>query len=298
MADVKLIVGATGALGGEVCRLLAERGDKVRALVRATADPEKLVELKKLGAELAEGDLKDAASLERACRGARAVISTASSTLSRQSGDSIQTVDLEGQMRLVDAAKAAGVGRFVFISFRDNPAIQFPLTKAKRAVERRLKESGLNYTVLQASYFMEVWLSPALGFDYANAKARIYGEGRNKLSWISFADVAQFAVAVLGKPTAHNAILEIGGPEALSPLEVVKIFEEESGRKFAVEHVPEEALGAQKASASDPLSETFAGLMLQYAAGDAIEMRSTLATFPVKLTSVRQYAKRVLGPAA
>jgi uncharacterized protein YbjT (DUF2867 family) len=291
---VILIAGATGVLGGEVCRLLAERGDQVRALVRATADPERLVELKKLGAELAEGDLKDAGSLERACRGARAVISTASCTLSRQSGDSIQTVDLEGQMRLVDAAKAAGVGRFVFISFRDNPAIQFPLTKAKRAVEQRLKESGLDYTVLQASYFMEVWLSPALGFDHANAKARIYGAGRNKVSWISFADVAQFAVAVLAKPAAYKTILEIGGPEALSPLEVVKIFEEESGRKFAVEHVPEEALGAQKASATDPMSETFAGLMLQYAAGDEIEMRRTLEDIPLKLTSVRQYAKRVL----
>lgn len=293
-----LIVGATGVLGGEVCRLLAERGDKVRALVRSRANPEKLVELKKLGAELAEGDLKDAASLERACRGAGAVISTASSTLSRQPGDSIQSVDLEGQMRLVDAAKAAGAGRFVFISFRNNPAIQYPLTKAKRAVEQRLHQSGLDYTVLQASYFMEVWLSPALGFDYANAKARIYGAGTSKVSWISFADVAKFAAAVLVKPAARKTILEIGGPEALSPLEVVKVFEQESGRKYTVEQVPEDALRAQKAGAADPMSETFAGLMLQYAAGDEIDMRRMLEAYPVKPTSVRQYANRVLGKAA
>src|SRR5579864_7185777 len=101
MSDTHLVVGATGLLGGEICRLLAERGDKVRALVRATANPERLVELKKLGAELSEGDLKDGASLDRACRGAHTVISTASATLSRQTGDSIQTVDMEGQMSLV-----------------------------------------------------------------------------------------------------------------------------------------------------------------------------------------------------
>src|SRR5689334_6623718 len=243
--DAHLIVGATGLVGSQVCRLLAEGGHKVRALVRGTANPEKLVELKKLGAEFAEGDLKDQASLERACRGAGAVISTASSTLSRQAGDSIQTVDLEGQLRLVDAAKAAGIGRFVFLSFRNNPAIQYPLTRAKRAVEQRLRESGLNYTSLQASYFMEIWLSPVLGFDYAHAKARIYGTGQNAISWISSSDVAQVAVGVLASPAAQKTILEIGGPEALSPLEVVKIFEQASGRKFELEHVPEDALQAQ-----------------------------------------------------
>jgi len=294
MSNVTLIAGATGMLGGEICRLLAERGDKVRALVRATSNPEKLVELKKLGAELAEGDLKDGASLERACRGAGAVISTASSTLARQPGDSIQTVDLEGQMRLVDAAKGAGVRRFVFISFRNNPAIQFPLTKAKRAVEQRLKESGVDYTVLEASYFMEIWLSPALGFDYSSAKARIYGTGQNKISWISFADVAQFTVAALSNDSARNMVLEIGGSEALSPLEVVSVFEKETGRKFDVEHVPDEALRAQMARATDPLEQTFAGLMLQYAAGDAIDMRRLLERIPLRLTSVRDYAKRVL----
>jgi len=74
-------------------------------------------------------------------------------------------------------------------------------------VEQYLKESGIRYTSLQASYFMEVLLSPALGFDFQNARARIYGDGRNKLSWISFRDVAKFAVATLENPAAHNAIL-------------------------------------------------------------------------------------------
>jgi len=282
-------------LGSEICRLLTARGHKVRALVRSTSDPVKRGKLKELGVEFAEGDLKDGDSLDRACRGISVVISTASSTLSRQTGDSIESVDRDGQLRLVDAARKAGVRQFIFTSFRNNPDIQHPLTDAKQAVTRRLKESGLDYTVLEASYFMEIWLSPALGFDYPNAKARIYGPGRNKLSWISFADVAQFAVAVVGSAAASKMVLEIGGPEALSPLEVVKIFEAASGRTFAVEHVPEEALRAQKAAAADSLQQAFAALMLSYAAGDAVEMRETLKAFPLRLTSVRDYAARALA---
>ena len=92
-----------------------------------------------------------------------------------------------------------------------------------------------------------------------------------------------------------DALQQIGGPEALSPVELVKIFEEKSGRKFAVEHVPEEALCAQRQAAADSMQQTFAALMLSYAAGDAIDMRGTLEAFPVKLASVRDYASRVLA---
>ena len=128
--------------------------------------------------------MKNKDSLENALRGVSAIISTVSSTLSRQEGDSIQTVDDEGQNNLIDAAISAGVSKFVYVSFCGMPG-EFPLQTAKRKAEKRLAESGLNYTILQPTYFMEVWLSPALGFDFANGKATIYGEGKNKVSWIA-----------------------------------------------------------------------------------------------------------------
>src|ERR1039457_495016 len=113
-----LVAGATGLVGNEVCQKLARRGEKVRALVRATSAKEKLGTLRSCGAELCVGDLKDPGSLSSACRGVDAVISTASSTFSRQAGDSIESVDAAGQLNLVNAAQAAGIGRFVFVSFR------------------------------------------------------------------------------------------------------------------------------------------------------------------------------------
>jgi len=284
-----LLVGVAGLLGPEICERLTAGGHQVRALIRPTADAGKRAALAGLGVELVEGDLKDAASLARACDGVQAVISTASSTLSRQAGDSIETVDQQGQLALVEAARQAGVDRFVFVSFRENPDIQFPLTIAKRAVERALKSSGMAYTILQASYFMEVWLTPALGFDAANGKVRIYGEGTQPVSWISYKDVAHAAAAAVTEPAARNRVVELGGPQALSPREVVRMFEAAGAAEIAIEHVPASALEAQMNAASDPREKTFAGLMLQYCGGDAIDPAASSRLFPFRLTSVRDF---------
>ena len=291
---MNLVVGATGLVGGEVCRLLAAAGKPVRALVRPTGEPANIAHLTGLGIEIAEGDLRDRASLERACRGATAVITTASAMPSAWNPpeNTIETVDSDGQISLIDAARAAGVAHVIYVSFTMDA--DFPLRNAKRSVEQHLEQSGLTYTILRPSYFMEAWLSPLVGFDFPNAKATIYGQGHHPISWISRSDVARFAVACLDHPPARNATLELGGPEALSPLEVVRIFQAVGGRSFEIQHVPEAALRAQLAEAADVLQQSFVGLMLCYAAGDRIDMRATLEAVPLPLTSVQEYAHRVL----
>ncbi len=291
-----LVVGGTGLVGSEICQRLAGRREKVRGLIRATSSPEKVELLRRCGVEVCVGDLKDPGSLAGACRGVDAVISTASSTLSRQAGDSIDSVDDAGQLHLVQAAKAASANRFVFVSFRHPAGISFPLADAKAHVEDAIAD--LNFTVIQASYFMEVWLSPALGFDYANAAARIYGPGTGPLSWVSFRDVAEVCVLALSNQATVRRTIEFGGPGMLSPLEVVARFEEIGGRPFKLEHIPEEALRAQFNGATDPLQKSFAGLMLMYSSGDAIDMTPVQKELGITLTSVDQYARSVLGHTA
>ena len=271
-------------LGSEICRLLAERGESLRALVRKTSDPAKVESLRKLGAETVQGDLKDRASLASACAGTAAVLSTASSTISRAEGDTIESVDRDGQLALVDAAVAAGVERLVYVSFTEM-AVDSPLQRAKRTVEGKLQESGMDYTILRPTHFMEIWLSPAVGFDSANATARVYGSGQAPVSWVSFHDVARLAVAALNDPALRNATVEFGGPEALSPIEVVRIFEEETGRTFSVEHVPEEALDGELETAPDSLAQSFAALMLA-----TVRSRTVPPANLVGLRSVREYA--------
>ena len=291
-----LVVGATGALGSEVCRNLRSANKPVRALVRPTASAERRQHLRNLGIELAVGDLKDPASLERACDGVSAVISTASSTISRQPGDSLETVDHEGQIALIDAAVGANVSHFVFVSVSGGIAVPNPLTGIKRDVERHLQRSGVGtYTILRPTCFMEIWLGPALGFDIGAARAQIFGAGDGKLSWISLCEVAQFAAAALDNPAARDAVIELGGPDALSQRDVVALAERIGGRPFELQRIPEEALRAQYESATDPLQKSFAAMMLQVAHGDVVPMDATLRRFPIRLTSVADYVRRTVA---
>jgi uncharacterized protein YbjT (DUF2867 family) len=292
---VNLVVGATGVLGGEIATRLAQAGKPVRALVRKSSSPDKVDALRSRGADLTVGDLTDRASLDAACRGVRTVYSTATAIQSREEGNTLERVDRDGQANLVDAAKAAGVERFVFISFRvGGRDLDFPLQAAKRETAVRLKSSGMAWTVIEASIFMEVWLGPHLGFDAANGRVRVLGTGDQKISWVSYKDVAAFAIAAAESDDARNRTIAVGGPEALSPNEVIRIFEERSGHPFEVERVPEEALRAMKAGATNPVDETFAGLMLLVAGGDEIDMRDTLRRYPIRMTTVREYAEGVL----
>ena len=287
-----LVVGGTGLLGGQVCARLAASGVSARALVRATSSPEKVAGLRAQGLEVVEADLRDAASLDGACAGVEAVICTVSSMpFSYEPGvNDIQTTDLDGVKNLIDAARRAGVGHFVYTSFSANLDLDFPLGRAKRAVEAHLMNSGMVYTILRPSCFMEVWLSPAVGFDPGNGTVSIYGEGTQPVSYIATADVAAFAVASLTAPAARNAVLELGGPEALSQLEAREVFEEVLGRPVATQSVPVEALQGQLAAATDPMQQSFTSLMLCVAKGDAIDMSSLLPQFPVQLTTVKQFA--------
>ena len=291
-----LVVGATGLLGTEICRRLASAGKPFRAMVRSTSDRARKETLRRLGGKLVEGDLKDRASLGRACAGAAAVITTPSAILSQQQGDTFDSVDLRGQMQLIDAAGAAKVSHFVFVSVLGNLLKHGdnPLLAAKQAVENHLRHSGLPYTILRPTFFTEIWFSPHLGFDFANAKATIYGSGENKISYISLHNVADFTVAALSNPAARDAVLELGGLETLTQLEVVRIFEQIAGRAFEKQFVPEEALLARKAAATNSIERTFADLTLAAARGERIDMNKTFQKFSVRPRLVREHAKAVM----
>ena len=289
-----LVVGATGVLGTEICRQLREADRPVRALVRASSDPARVETLRAMGAEPIVGDLRDRRSLDRACAGVMAVISTAATTAGRLPEDSFHETDRDGAMQLVDAARAAAVGRFVYVSFTGNMEIPSPFRDAKREVERHLQASGVPYTILRPSVFMESWLSPAAGFDGAAGRVQLLGDGDRPISWVSLLDVARFAADCVDAPAARDRVIELGGPEALTATEVVRTFEVMTGRPFDVTRVPEEALAGQWDAAEHPLQKSFAALMLGVARGDAIDMRGTLATFPRQMTRVRDYAERVL----
>ncbi|MBI4926281.1 MAG: SDR family oxidoreductase [Anaerolineae bacterium] len=290
-----LVVGSTGILGGEVCRLLREAGKPVRGLVRSTSGEEKVARLKAMGVETVLGDLKDPASLQAACQGVVAVITTATTTISMQPGDSIPVTDQQGQLDLVQAAREAGVKHFTMVSIPMTVG-DCPLRTAKRTVEQAIISGGMEYTILRPCIFMEMWLSPGLGFDYINGKATIYGDGHSKNGYISVGNVAQYAVDSLNNPAARNACFDLGQPRNYSMLEAVYAFEQVSAKSFELSFVPTSALEAQMSTATDPLQVSFATLMHDMAVGNLRgDPREAERCFGLKLTTLEEYARRVSG---
>ena len=171
-----LVVGATGLLGSEICRRLRARNLPVRGLVRAGSPGE--AALRAMGVEICTGDLRRRADVAAACHGARAVISTATAMGSKDKSLTLRAIDRDAQLQLVEFATAAGVSQFVYVSITPNLKPTAPLLRYKREVERAVMASGMRWTILQPSVFMEVWLSSLLGWDINAGKAMIFGAGK------------------------------------------------------------------------------------------------------------------------
>src|SRR5215212_9370183 len=226
-----LVVGATGVVGGMISQRLLEQGREVRILVRRDSPSSQLVqqglatsaeELIEAGAQPVHGDLRDRASLDGVVEGIVAVITTANSAMCG-GPDNPQTVDLEGNRNLIEAARNAGVEHFIFVSLLgadpNNPA---PFVQAKVQSESALRESGMEYTILAPTPFMEVWPAMVVGMPALQGQpVTLVGEGRRRHSFVSNRDVAAFGVAAVDRPEARNQYLAIGGPEPLSWRDVV-----------------------------------------------------------------------------
>ncbi|MGW1345978.1 SDR family oxidoreductase [Kribbella sp. NPDC002412] len=233
-----LVVGGTGDLGGRVVRLLLGDGQDVRCLVRPGSDGERLEEA---GAKVVRGDLTDPGSLAEACQGVETVIATATVIGRRLAGvpsPSIHEADELGMAALVDAAETAGVRRFVYLSYAGVDAgLGTPLERAKLATEQRLKRSALRSVVVRPDAFQEVHLGPVGRFDLAAGKVSVIGSGMAKQRWLSTDDAAALVAKLAAEPDPP-ALVEFGGPEAISRNEAVAIAEDLTHRRIKVQRMP------------------------------------------------------------
>jgi uncharacterized protein YbjT (DUF2867 family) len=290
-----LVAGSTGLLGAEVAKELRASGHSVRALVRSSSDPARQVSVAASGAQLAFGDLKDEAGLAAICSGVRAVVSTATALMSRVEGDSIERVDLRGQLNLVDAAEQAGVEHFVFVSFPPI-GIEFEFQRAKRAVETRLREGKMAYTIIHAASFAEIWLSPMLGFAPAQGHARIFGDGTRPSSWISIGDVARFSAASVDGEGFQNKTIALGGPDALSYHDILELFARHGAREVTKEYIPESGIEAQLRAAEGPTAQALAALTLATARGQVSDSSEARRLWSGDFTRIDDLVARLMAP--
>jgi uncharacterized protein YbjT (DUF2867 family) len=294
-----LIVGATGLLGGAITmRLLEEGRAPVRVLLRRNSPSEHLAtlgmatpadSLLAAGAEAAYGDLKDPASLREALRGVRRVVTTANSA-ARPEPDSVRTVEFDGNRALVDAAAVAGVEHLVFVSaFGADPDNPVPFVAGKGATERHLRESGLGYTILAPDVFMEIWVPIVVGQAVAAGRpVTLVADASRRHAFVSLRDVAAYAVAALEHPDARDATMPIGGPEPLTWLDVVRVYERVLDRPIEVVMVEP---GEPVPGVPDAIVPLLAS-MEQY--DSPIDMSASGKTFGVEPTPLETVVRQML----
>jgi len=196
------VIGATGELGRQVAGALAERdGVAVRAFVRRPlSDGEGTIR------DVIVGDLRDRASLARACAGVATMFLVSSPTRDQ--------VELE--TNAIEAAERGGVERIVKVSNIPIAGLESGLHGNHRAIERRLDESACASTVLQPSFFASVIDRQR---DQIAQGRLVLPTGGGKIAWIDPSDISAVAVEALLRPDLSGP-LHLTGPEALDGDEV------------------------------------------------------------------------------
>ena len=286
-----LIVGSSGLLGREVARRLLSRGERLRLLVRS---PGKVDDLKQAGAEVVAGDLTDADSLGRACDGVDRVFAAAHSILGTGRNKS-EKVDDAGHRSLIDAAKARGVRQFVYTSALGasaNHPVDFWRTKYR--VENYLMASGLTYTILRPSAFMEWHAHTFNGKSILEqGKTKFIGEGSKLRNFVAVRDVAYFAVLALTKVELENRSLDIGGPNNASNYQVALLYGKLAGIAPTVSRLPApiaRGIGIVLKPFLPGVSRILhIGSLPDEAFDERFDPAPLLQEFPVKLTSLETF---------
>lgn len=232
MKDTKrvfLVTGATGRQGGATARHLLGRGLKVRALTRNPGKPAART-LAGLGAEVVGGDLDDRATVERTMEGVYGVFALVNFWETGYEREVRQGVTL------ADAAKAAGVGHFVYSSVGSSyRKTGIPAFDGKWEIEEHIRAIGLPYTVLRPTSLMEDW--EEMRAEILGGKLAQPLSPETPLQQVSVDDVGAFAAMAFGDPEGWiGRELDLAG-DGSSMREIAATFGRVIGREVRYERV-------------------------------------------------------------
>ena len=232
-----VVAGGTGTLGTRLVPRLVGQGLAVRVLTR---DPARAQHLAGPGVEVARGDVRDPDSVAGALRGAGTVIAAVHG-FAGPGGVSPASVDRAGNAHLIEAAARTGAA-FVLVSVVGaSPGHPMELFRAKHAAEEMLRASGIPWTTVRATAFMETWGTIMARPLQASGKIPVFGRGDNPVNFVSATDVAALVSQAATSPSLRGQVLELGGPGNLTFNHVAAIVQETTGRG-AVRHIPRAAL--------------------------------------------------------
>ncbi|WP_163864504.1 SDR family oxidoreductase [Myxococcus eversor] len=254
-----LVTGATGSIGSQVVQQLRARDASFRAFVRDRSKGESL------GVEFVVGDFDAPQSLKAALQGVDRVL--------------LNGTPHEGLVRqhraVIDAAKEAGVLHVVRISTRGASATTDHLFGHWHGqADDSLQSSGLGWTVLRPTYFMQNLLRNA---ESIRSGGRFFGAfGTGRVGFIDSGDIARGAVAQLTHASPRSGVHVLTGPEALTFDEVAAKLSARLGRPVAYVNRPVEEVieNMRKQGLPEALLGSFRGMFESFAQGAASQLSS------------------------
>jgi NADH dehydrogenase len=193
--------------------------------------------------EVTRADVRDAAAVGRALRGATTVVSAVHG-FAGPGGVSPASVDRAGNANLIGAAAREGAGFILLSVVGAGPDHPIGLFRAKHAAEETLRASGVQWTIVRATAFAETWATIMAGPLRASGTIPVFGRGRNPINFVSAADVAALTARAATDPGLRGQALDLGGPDNLTFDDLAAAVQEAAGRSGTVRHIPRPALRA------------------------------------------------------
>jgi uncharacterized protein YbjT (DUF2867 family) len=249
-----ILITTAGKVGSEAARLLAEREEPVRVLVR---DPEKATALAQAGVEVAEGDLEVPATIDAAMQGVSAVLLVSPAIPAQE-------------LNVVDSAVRAGAGHVVKITSKASADSPIARRRAQAGIENGLIASGLGYTLLRNNAYMQNFLMLAPAIAKTSSFGSSTGDGRVGL--IDARDVAAVAAEIAVSPALHaEKTYWPTGPERLSYSDAAAVLSKVLGRPITFRPLTfeEERQAMINAGVPETVAEMNAQALSLFAQGDS-----------------------------
>ena len=234
-----LVAGGTGRLGVLVVAGLTARGERVRVLTR---DPTRAASLAGPLVEVALGDVRDPSSLGPAVAGARTVVSAVHG-FAGPGRVTPESVDRDGNANLVAAARAAAADMVLVSVFGATARHPMELFRMKAAAEDTLRTSGVPWTIVRATGFLESYLDLMRRTAGRSGRPLVFGRGQNPINFVAVSDVAHAVVDAALDPSQRGRTLTVTGPRNLTLNELAAMAQQELGTAAKTpRHLPRAAL--------------------------------------------------------
>jgi len=238
-----LVSGGTGLVGSAVVNELLQRGETVAVLGR---DPQKVARAFSGAVEAREADVRSPETLVPAMTGADVVINAVQFPTSPievpRRGWTFEDVDYKGTANQVNAAKQAGVRRFLYVSgVGAAPDAEKHWFRFKWMAEQHLAQSGLEWVAIRPTWVFgprDRSLNRLLGFSKYLPFVPMFGDGKQSMQPVFVEDLGRVITDAALNPEAANRVFEVGGPEVMTMNQVLATGLEVMGRRRPILHQP------------------------------------------------------------